>query len=344
MCNKLFVVLLVLGLVSGALADLGGDGRIMVHYTMNSTDSVGGMMMNAPEATFGGIGFANEVFLSDDGINYGPGLIGEALVIDNDGTGLDPADPNSWGMATPENGDYLDITSEVETMLYPFEDVALSMWFKQTEPLNILNHVSMWQSETHATAMPFGTHWKYYGMIKNVQDTDNPGVAPDYLSFKMGGYIAGEGAFDTGPGSSDPGKRWLNKEIPLTLDEWYHVAYSYSAEQPDGRVEARIWVNGVELHRQMVNSNSTKQPGMTEFVGLVIGGYHEESIPGYVTQIPDGMLIDDFAIISGPLNTETVADIYAIGLQGVSVENAVPEPTTIALLGLGGLALLRRKR
>ena len=78
--------------------------------------------------------------------------------------------------------------------------------------------------------------------------------------------------------------------------------------------------------------------------GLTIGGYHEISIAGYFTKIPDGMLIDDFAIISGAMDDATVANIYAIGLQGVSVENAVPEPTTIALLGLGGLALLRRKR
>ena len=344
MCNKLFVVVLVLGLVSGALADLGGDGRIMVHYSLDSADSSGGMVMPTPESTLFPIAFATEHFLSSDGIDYSAGLIGEALHISNDGTGLDPLDPNSWSTVQPEMGDFVDITPETEGLIHPFEEISVSMWFKQTGPLIWENHVSQWQSKTHAVAMPLGTHWTYYGMIKLNQDVDNPGVAPDYLSFKLGGKIASAGFFDTGPGVESNATGFRNKEVPITLGDWYHVAYSYGTEQPSGMLEARVWVNGVRIHSEMVNSFTTKQPSRTDMPGLTIGGYHEISIAGYITQIPDGALIDDFAIISGAMDDATVADIYAIGLQGVSVNNAVPEPTTIALLGLGGLALLRRKR
>ena len=345
MCRKLFAVLLVLGLVSSALAGtLGEDSRILVHYTMNSVDSVDGKMMNSPGATLGPIAWGMENFNSGDGVDYGPGLIGEALVIDNDGTGMDPLDPNSWSTNQPEMGDFIDITPEVESLLHPFEEVSVSMWFNQTAPLDANNHFSIGSAYIPPEAMVFGTHWSYYGMIKVTQDMDNPGVDPDYLSFKIGGKIANEGFFDTGPGYGGLGSPFRNKEVPITLGDWYHVAYSLGTEQPNGMLEARVWVNGVRIHSEMVNSFTTKQPLRTDMPGLTIGGYHEISIAGYFTKIPDGMLIDDFAIISGAMDDATVANIYAIGLQGVSVENAVPEPTTIALLGLGGLALLRRKR
>ena len=349
MCKKLFAVLLVLGLVSNALAV--GPEDIELYYTMDAADSMGGYMLNtAPGGSIGDDGYGKENFLSDDGMDYtdspggpGGGLIGGALLIDNDGTGLDPLDPNSWGMKTPEAGDFIDISEEVETMLHPFEDVTVSMWIKQTVPLNIDNHVSLWQSQTHATAMPFGTHWTYYGMIKVVQDVDNPGVDPDYLSFKLGGNIADEGFFDTGPGDNIPGKRFQNKEIPLELDEWYHVAYSLGAEQPNGMVSAACYVNGALVHASMVNSFTTKQPTKTSMPGLVVGGYHEISIPGYITQIPDGMLIDDFAILGTWINGANARFIYEQGLIGEDI-TTIPEPATIALLGLGGLALLRKKR
>lgn len=45
--------------------------------------------------------------------------------------------------------------------------------------------------------------------------------------------------------------------------------------------------------------------------------------------------IDDWRLYNGVLTAQEVADIRAMG--------GVPEPTTIALLGLGGLALLRRR-
>ena len=306
MCKKLFAVLLVLGLVSSAMAVSPDD--LLIYYTMDAEDSVDGYQLNNAEgcARIGSAGDGNECFYSSDGVDYGPGLIGDALYISNDGTGLDPADPNSWEIMAPEMGDFIDIEEAAEQALCPFENVTVSLWFKQTKALDINNHVGLWQSQTRANAFVFGTHWSYYGMIKVTQDVDNPGVDPDYLSFKLGGNIGGSGYFDTGPGTG----QFRNKEVPITVGEWYHVAYSLGEEEPNGMVLASAYVNGALLHSEMVNSFTTKQPTLTEMPGLQVGAYHEISFPDYITQIPDGMLIDEFAIIKGALSAAEIGYIY----------------------------------
>jgi len=310
MCKKFFVLALVLGL-TGAACGHPYD-NLIIHYTMDEADSNSGYQLNSAvgPASIGSVGDGKERFYSSDGVDYGPGLIGDALYITNNGTGLDPADPNSWSMFTPEMGDFIDIEEAAEQALWPFEDVTVSLWFNQTRPLDINNHVSIWQSQTHATTFVFGTHWLYYGMIKVTQDVDNPGVAPDYLSFKIGGKISSDGFFDTGPGEDIIGQRFKNKEVAIALGVWYHVAYSLGEEEPNGMVQAAVYVNGVLLHSEMVNSFTTKQPTRADMPGLQVGAYHEISIPDYFHGIPDGMLIDEVAIIRGVLSAQQIQDIY----------------------------------
>ena len=318
MCKKLFAVLLVLGLVSSAMAVSPDD--LLIYYTMDAEDSVDGYQLNNAEgcARIGSAGDGNECFYSSDGVDYGPGLFGDALYISNDGTGLPFDDPNSWSTIQPEMGDFIDIEEAAEQALWPFENVTVSMWFNQTAPLIWENHISQWQSQTHAIAHVFGTHWSYYGMIKITQDVDNPGVEPDYLSFKLGGNVEGSGYFDTGPGYGSPCR---NKEVPITLNEWYHVAYSLGEEEPNGMVLASAYVNGALLHSEMVNSFTTKQPTLTDMPGLVVGAYHEINIPDYFVMIPDGMLIDDFAIFGVAAGSDAINDIYGIGLQGIPLSS-----------------------
>jgi hypothetical protein len=314
MCKKLFVLALVLGLTGAALGYpecyyfLYDYDDLIIRYSMDSADSVDGYQLNSAWGWFsiGSAGDGNECFYSSDGVDYGPGILGDALYISNDGTGLPFDDPNSWSIVQPEMGDFIDIEEAAEELLAPFENVTVSMWFNQTAPLDINNHVSQWQSQTHATAHVFGTHWTYYGMIKVTQDVDNPGVAPDYLSFKLGGNVEGSGYFDTGPGEG----AFRNKPVPIILGVWYHVAYSLGEEEPNGMVEACVYVNGVLLHSEMVNSFTTKQPARTDIPGLQVGAYHEVSFPDYFFMIPDGMLIDEVAIFRGVLSAAEIEDIY----------------------------------
>ena len=330
---KFLVVLVVLLGLAGSAFGYSLAEDLIIYYTMDEGSSMGGYQLNSAvgPASIGSIGDGNEYFKSSDGIDYSAGLIGEALCISNDGTGLDPLDPNSWNTPQPEMGDFIDIEPEAETLLAPYEDIAVSMWIKQTAPL-VLKPWMCWAPQTHATAFVFGTHWTYYGMIKVTQDVDNPGVDPDYLSFKIGGKIDDEGLFDTGPGTF---AYYRNKEVPITLGAWYHVAYSLGEEEPNGMVEACVYVNGVLLHSEMVNSFTTKQPTRTDMPGLQVGAYNEISMPDYFAQIPDGMLIDDVAIVKGGLVAEEVANIYAAGLQGIPISELL-RPTVYHVDGASG--------
>jgi hypothetical protein len=363
MCKKLFAVVLVLGLVSSAFATLGDDGRLLLWYTMDAADSgsmMPGHMTNRGNLLGGGPpSFGVENFLSSDGIDYSAGLIGEALHISNDGTGEEPYIPagGGWGNDTRENGDYIDIQPAAEDGLFAEspDGLGISMWINETAPLNLFNHVGLWQGQIAACAMPFGTHWKYYGMIKVHQNSDKPGVDSDYLSVKVGGTgNSGTGPatayFDTGNWTegvtigNEPDYR--EQAVELALDTWYHVVLTMGATDPvTGMCMADVYVNGSLLwSEEVVGLPAARGGGLTTWPGLAVGAYHEVSKEHYFVQIPDGMLIDDFAIVSGGLSAAEVASIYELGLQGIDVSNAVPEPATIALLGLGGLALLRRKR
>ena len=56
----------------------------------------------------------------------------------------------------------------------------------------------------------------------------------------------------------------------------------------------------------------------------------------------DGLL-DDFAVWDRALTADEIQSIYSAGLNGWTF-TGIPEPTTMALLGLGALGLLRRRR
>jgi hypothetical protein len=334
MCNKLFVVLLVLGLASGAMAATATNDNIQVQYSMDLADSMAGFMMNSATGTasLGPIGMAEETFLASTS-GYVAGKFGEAVIMKLDGP-LTAYDPNvaAWLPPNEEAGNIIDIQPEVESMepdMKPFEDKTISMWVMKTaEHDSGLNHPG-----NDGTEYFLGSYFTYCTYISLIPNED-PNVNVSQLAMRAGGNHAG------GPGRSE----WIRADI--NMNEWYHVAMVLeNVPGPIGdNMRVSCYVNGALIGAEggLTRATDAFRWGAPRPWNLAaIGAYQcsEDMSTGHL----QGGLVDDFAILNVPCYAATIADIYELGMAGMDVSN-VPEPATIALLGLGGLALLRRKR
>jgi hypothetical protein len=121
------------------------------------------------------------------------------------------------------------------------------------------------------------------------------------------------------------GATWYAWPPILNDAKWHHVVVTYDVV--DGNTLAELWIDGTSRGTNLSTGTFT---GPTDsWCNLIIGAENNQY---YVYNGLVGIM-DEVAIYDGVLSSDRILAHYN-----------VPEPMTIALLGLGGLLLRRRKR
>ena len=172
--------------------------------------------------------------------------------------------------------------------------------------------------------------WINYDSAKNVGSTifgNDQGGWNDDVLFGIGTETGGLGVPAGSVGVIQQGSPGTTRDFAATVlpgDEWHHVVATGSTI--GGRLD--LYVDGV-----LVNSDTSLFNGITLNAFAMAVGAAKTTIDGAYRPF-DG-LIDEFAIYGTALTQTQITEHFF----------AAPEPSSTALLGLGGLALmLRRKR
>jgi hypothetical protein len=113
----------------------------------------------------------------------------------------------------------------------------------------------------------------------------------------------------------------------LTTGAWHHIAFTHN-----GNDIGKAYTDGALSYTRTNMDGAMARLDMINGAGTLFIGRHATVDRGMNQQY------DDYAIWNQELTQSQVEQVMYLGAY------SIPEPTTIALLGLGGLALIRRKR
>lgn len=131
----------------------------------------------------------------------------------------------------------------------------------------------------------------------------------------------------------DPGKVRETVSSAINAGQWYHIVMTGS--ETDG--ELNLFVDGTLVSTNSVLANGATFNGADGIrtANLTVGAAGPD---GYVGRRAYDGLLDEVAIYGSVLSDSQIASNAALGIS------PIPEPSSTALLGLGGLALTLRRR
>ena len=145
-------------------------------------------------------------------------------------------------------------------------------------------------------------------------------------------YNNNAGNWDFWTGDGDPGWDTLPGSA-VTVNTWSHLAISYDA----GTDTKSLWIDGnLSISDTVPQSGPTQYSpnGTVEMESLHIGSGQDDGANFFFSGN-----IDDVGIWDEALDQAAIQ-----GIMDNGVASTIPEPSSLSLLALAGLALMRRSR
>tara|TARA_R110000868_G_scaffold241497_2_gene496341 strand:+ start:91051 stop:91638 length:588 start_codon:yes stop_codon:yes gene_type:complete len=188
-------------------------------------------------------------------------------------------------------------------------------------------------------------------------------VTGSFLGLIVGSSVAMGAVYDESIDGDLSGDRFNPTFIDFDLGVNTVINETVNAEIESGDIDyltfsvgAGQWVDSIII-ADTFNPNGGLDMGV--FVGLAFDNFFDFDIDGFIGDGLEGFIITDFTnvgfesieTLSGGLTTLGQGD-YTLWIQQGNVDitrvtthiNIVPAPSAMALLGLGGLASIRRRR